>query len=173
MTSEEAESTDSTDGRGEAVDLAVRMMPLVREYDEKWSALDVAGVADLWERDTPQPMYIGDEYAMPLVGADQLDRHWARIGSRLKCASVSSQLWSAEALAGGLTRCILLSRWSFTGLESDIAHTGASWITWLLAARGVGGEKKYRIFHHMESQVYLEDGFRHGPLLGPDDEPAR
>ena len=170
MTSEEAESTDSTDGHGEAVaDLAARLMPLVSEYDEKWSALDVAGVADLWERDTPQPMYIGDEYAMPLVGADHLDRHWARMGSRLKCASVSSQLWSADVLAGGLARCILLSRWSFTGLESDIAHTGVSWITWLLTPHG----NSYRIFHHMESQVYLEDGFRHGPLLGPDDEPAR
>jgi hypothetical protein len=144
-------------------------MPLIGEYDQKLSALDVAGVADLWERDTPQPIYIGDEYAMPLVGADELDRHWARIGSRLKCASVSSQLWCADALAGGVARCILLSRWSFTGRESDIAHTGASWITWLLAPRG----GKYRIFHHMESQVYLEDGFRHGPLLGPDDESAR
>jgi hypothetical protein len=150
-------------------DLVARLMPLVSEYDQKWSALDVAGVADLWERDNPQPVYIGDEYAMPLVGADQLDRHWARMGSRLKSATVASQLWSAEALAGGLARCIVLSRWSFTGLESDIAHTGASWITWLLTPRGT----KYRIFHHMESQVYLEDGFRHDPLLGPDDEPHR
>jgi hypothetical protein len=125
-------------------DLAAKLMPLVSEYDEKWSALDVAGVADLWERDT-------------------------RMGSRLKCASVSSQLWSADVLAGGLARCILLSRWSFTGLESDIAHTGVSWITWLLTPHG----NSYHIFHHMESQVYLEDGFRHAPLLGPDDEPAR
>jgi hypothetical protein len=144
-------------------------MPLISEYDEKLSALDVAGVADLWERDTLQPIYIGDEYAMPLVGADELDRHWARIGSRLKRASVSSQLWCADSLAGGVARCILLSRWSFTGRESDIAHTGASWITWLLTPRG----DKYRIFHHMESQAYLEDGFRHGPLLGPDNDSAR
>jgi hypothetical protein len=149
-------------------DLIARLAALVREYDEKWSALDVAGVADLWERDDPQPIYIGDEYAVPLVGADQLDRHWARMAGRLKSATVSSQLWSAEALAGGLARCVLLSRWSFTGRESDIAHTGASWITWLLTSRG----NKYRIFHHMESQVYLEDGFRHGPPLGPADEPA-
>ena len=37
--------------------LAARLRALVSEYDEKWSALDVAGVADLWERDTPRPMY--------------------------------------------------------------------------------------------------------------------
>ncbi len=147
--------------------VAARLRSLVSEYDEKWSAVDMAGVAALWERDTPQPMYIGDEYAMPLVGADDLDRHWARLGSRLKSASVSSQLWSVDALAGGLARCVLLSRWSLTGRESDAARTGASWITWLLIRRG----DRYLIVHQMESQVYLEDGLRHGSALVPDDEP--
>jgi hypothetical protein len=139
-------------------DLAARLTSLVSEYDEKWSALDVAGVAELWERHDPRPIYIGDEYATPLVGAEELDRHWARIASRLKRASVSSRLWSAEALAGGIARCVLLSRWNFTGQESDVAHTGTSWITWLLALRG----DKYLIFHHAESQVYLEEGFPNG-----------
>jgi hypothetical protein len=156
--------------------LAARLRALISEYDQKWSALDIAGVADLWERgrerDSPQPMYIGDEYAMPLIGADELDRHWARGAGRLKHASVSSQLWSADALVGGLARCILLSRWRFTGQEADTAHTGASWITWLLMARG----EKYRIFHQIESQVYLEDGlkgFFDDTLLSPPAEPER
>lgn len=139
-------------------DLAARLTALVGEYDEKWSALDFAGVANLWERQDPRPIYIGDEYAVPLVGADELDRHWARIGSRLKRATVSSRLWTAEGLAGGLARCVLLSQWSCTGQESDVAHTGTSWITWLLTFRG----DRYRIFHHMESQVYLEEGFPDG-----------
>jgi hypothetical protein len=166
--------------RGEEADqitgLGARLRALISEYDQKWSALDIAGVADLWERgrerDSPQPMYIGDEYAMPLIGADELDRHWARVAGRLKHASVSSQLWSADALVGGLARCILLSRWRFTGQEADTAHTGASWITWLLMARG----EKYRIFHQIESQVYLEDGlkgFFDDTLLSPLAEPER
>ncbi|MGE2816013.1 hypothetical protein ACQI5H_12835 [Mycobacterium heidelbergense] len=139
-------------------DLTAKLSALIGEYDAKWAALDVAAVADLWERDDPRPMYIGDEYAMPLIGADALDRHWARHAGRLKRASMSSGLWSAEELPGGIVRCVVLSRWSFTGEESDTAHTGASWITWLLAPRGEG----YRIFHHMESQVYLEEGFPDG-----------
>jgi hypothetical protein len=139
-------------------DLAAGLVALVSEYDEKWSALDFAGLAELWERRDPRPMYIGDEYAMPLLGADEIDRHWARIGSRLKRASVSSRLWSTDALAGGVARCVLLSRWSCTGQESDVAHTGTSWITWLLTFRG----DKYRIFHHTELQVYLEGGFPDG-----------
>jgi hypothetical protein len=132
---------------------------LVREYDEKWSALDFVGVADLWERDSPRPVYIGDEYAAPLVGADELGRHWARVAARLKRASVSTRLWSADALCDGLVRCVLLSRWSLTGRESDTVHTGASRITWLLNARG----ERYRIFHHTEAQVYLAEGFADQP----------
>jgi hypothetical protein len=140
-----------------------RLAALVAEYDAKWSALDIAGVADLWETETPQPVYIGDEYAMPLIGADELDRHWARVAGRLKRASVSSQLRSADLFADGFARCVVLSRWSFTGHESEVEHSGSSWITWLVVARG----EKYRIFHHMESQVYLDDG------LADDDSRRR
>jgi hypothetical protein len=131
--------------------LAAKLRALVSEYDQKWCALNIAGVADLWERDSPAPIYIADEYAAPLVGADELDRHWARVGSRLKRASVSSQLWSADELNGGIARCVLLSRWIFTGQESEATHSGASWITWLLVPRG----DKYLVFHHTETQGYL------------------
>jgi hypothetical protein len=133
---------------------AARLSALVDEYDAKWSALDFAGLADLWEDDTPRPVYIGDEYAMPLIGADELDRHWARVAGRLRRASVSSELRSADLLADGFARCVVLSRWRFTGRESDVEHSGSSWITWLVVARG----ETYRIFHHMESQVYLDEG---------------
>jgi hypothetical protein len=133
---------------------AARLSALVEEYDAKWSALDFTGVAALWEDDSPQPVYIGDEYAMPLIGADELDRHWARVAGRLKRASVSSQLRSADLLADGFARCVVFSRWSFTGRESDVEHSGSSWITWLVVTR----REKYRIFHHMESQVYLDEG---------------
>ena len=138
---------------------AATLRALVGEYDAKWSALDIAGVADLWEAETPQPVYIGDEYATPLIGADELDRHWARVAGRLKRASVSSQLRSADLLADGFARCVVFSRWSFTGHESEVEHSGSSWITWLVVARG----EKYRIFHHMESQVYLDEDLDESP----------
>ncbi len=121
---------------------------LIREYDKLWSSLDFVGLAELWERDGPQPIYLGDEYATPLVGNDDLDRHWARVASRGKTASMSSALHGDDVV-----RAVLLSRWRLTGKESDYEHTGASWITWLLIRRG----ERYRIFHHMESQVYLTD----------------
>jgi hypothetical protein len=126
---------------------------LVLEYDKCWSSLDFIGVADLWERDDPQPIYVGDEYAAPLIGADELDRHWARIAGRLKAASVSSTLHECDVVDDTVMRALLLSRWTLTGSEAEAKRSGASWITWLLVRRGEG----YRIFHQMESQVYLSD----------------
>jgi hypothetical protein len=130
---------------------------LVREYDKLWSSLDFVGLADLWERDDPRPIYVGDEYAAPLIGADELDRHWARVASRLKAAAVTSTLHECDVVddtSDTLVRALLLSRWTLTGREADVQRTGASWITWLLVRRG----ERYRIFHQMESQVYLSDG---------------
>ena len=124
---------------------------LVAEHDKRWSSLDFAGLSRLWERHSPQPIYLGDEYASPLMGAEELDRHWARVGSRLKAASVSSEIHAHDRLDEAIARCVLLSRWRLTGRESDVARTGASWITWLVIWR----DERYRIFHQMDSQVYL------------------
>jgi hypothetical protein len=126
---------------------------LVREYDKCWSSLDFVGLADLWERDSLQPIYLGDEYAAPLVGNDELDRHWARVASRVKTASMSSTLHTVDVVNDCVVRAVLLSRWRLTGRESDYEHTGTSWITWMLIRRA----ERYRIVHHMESQVYLTD----------------
>jgi hypothetical protein len=98
-------------------------------------------------------MYLGDEYAAPLIGAEELDRHWARVGSRLKAASMSSTVHAFDLVSDTVARCVVLSRWRLTGRESDVEHAGASWITWLLIRR----DDRYRIFHQMESQVYLTD----------------
>jgi hypothetical protein len=136
---------------GDAVESA--LTDLVRDYDKRWSSLDLLGLAELWERDDPQPIYVGDEYAAPLIGNDQLDRHWARVAGRLKSASVSSTLHEYDDVDDTVVRALLLSRWSLTGRDADVQRTGASWITWLLVRRG----GRYRIFHQMESQVYLTD----------------
>lgn len=126
---------------------------LVRQYDTRWSSLDLAGVSDLWERSSPRPIYLADEYPAPLIGTDELDRHWARVSSRLKAAQVSSRLHSFDVVDDATVRAVLFSRWRLTGRESDLERTGASWVTWLLVRR----DGRYRIFHHMEAQVYLAD----------------
>jgi hypothetical protein len=126
---------------------------LVLEHDRCWSSLDFIGLSQLWERHSPRPLYLGDEYAAPLIGAEELDRHWARVGSRCKAASVSSSVHACDALTDDIIRCVLLSRWRLTGRESDLERTGASWLTWLLIRRG----ERYRIFHQMEAQVFLTD----------------
>lgn len=135
----------------EADPVASALADLVAEHDNRWSSLDFGGVAELWEHESPQPVYLGDEYAAPLIGADELDRHWARVSSRLKAASISSTLHAFDVVDDAIVRAVLLSRWRLTGRESDCERGGASWITWLLIRR----QGRYRIFHQMESQVYL------------------
>ena len=83
---------------------------LVRDYDKRWSSLDFVALSDLWERDDPAPIYVGDEYAAPLIGNDELDRHWARVASRLKSASVSSTLHEFDVVDDTVVRALLLSR---------------------------------------------------------------
>ena len=134
-------------------DVAKALTDLVRNYDKYWSSLDFGCLADLWERDDPQPIYVGDEYAAPLIGNDELDRHWARIAGRLKAASVLSTLHEFDVVDDTVVRALLLSQWRLTGREAAVERTGTSWITWLLVRRG----ERYRIFHQMESQVYLTD----------------
>ena len=126
---------------------------LVAEYDKRWSSLDFVGLAELWETQDPVPVYLGDEYAAPLIGIDELDRHWARVASRVKAASMCSRLHSFDVIDDSVARAVLLSRWRLTGRESDFVHEGASWITWLLIRR----DGQYRIVHHMESQVHLSE----------------
>jgi hypothetical protein len=133
--------------------VAAALADLVAEHDKRWSSLDFVGVAQLWEHGSPQPIYLGDEYAAPLVGADELDRHWARVSSRLKAASISSTLQTFDVVYDAIVRAVLLSRWRLTGRESDLERSGTSWIIWLLIRRA----EQYRIFHQMESQVYLTD----------------
>ena len=97
---------------GHAVEPA--LVELVRDYDKQWSGLDFVGVSELWVRDAPQPIYVGDEYAAPLIGADELDRHWARIAGRLKAVSVSSTLHEFDVVDDTVVRALLLSRWRLT-----------------------------------------------------------
>jgi len=137
-------------------DVARALTDLVRDYDKYWSSLDFASLADLWVRTDPPPIYLSDEYAAPLVGDDELDRHWARVASRVKTAAMSSALHAFDVVDDAVVRAVLLSRWRLTSRESDVEHSGASWITWLLIRRGV----QYRIVHHMESQVYLAEDER-------------
>ncbi len=129
------------------------MTDLVRDYDKRWSNLDFEALGDLWVHDDPAPIYVGDEYATPIIGDHELERHWARVAGRLKSATVSSTLHEFDVVDDTVVRAIVLSRWRLAGMESDGERTGASWVTWLLVRRG----ERLRIFHQMESQVHLTE----------------
>jgi hypothetical protein len=100
---------------GHAVESA--LTDLVRDYDKRWSSLDFVALGDLWERDDPAPIYVGDEYAAPLIGNDELERHWARVAGRLKSATVSSTLHEFDVVDDTVVRAIVLSRWRLAGMS--------------------------------------------------------
>jgi hypothetical protein len=126
---------------------------LVRRYDRLWSGLDFAGLSQLWGRGQPAPVYLGDEYAAPLIGTDELDRHWSRVAGRIKAARVSSTLRTVDVIADSVVRAVLLSRWRITARQSDAERSGASWLTWLLIRRA----DDYRIVHQMEAETHMID----------------
>ncbi|MGO4446804.1 hypothetical protein AB4Z42_25990 [Mycobacterium sp. 2YAF39] len=141
--------TSPSDGHA----VASALTDLVRDYDKRWSSLDLVALGDLWERADPAPIYVGDEYPAPLIGNDELERHWARVAARLTSATVSSTLHEFDVVDDTVVRAIVLSRWRLRSTEAGGERTGASWITWLLVRRG----DRLRIFHQMESQVHLAE----------------
>ena len=102
-------------------------------------------------RRDPEPVYLGDEYAEPQVGADELDRHWARLSARVRQAAMRSTLHRVDVLDGGMARCVLLCRWSMSTRGEGGAGDGSSWVTWLAVPR----QERYLIALHMESEVHL------------------
>lgn len=126
---------------------------LVITYDEAWGRTDFDALSRLWVRSDPEPVYIGDEYAEPQVGADALDRHWGRLSARLRSVSMRSKVFRADVLDADVVRCVLLCRWNLVTRGPGGDGAGASWVSWLLVPRPDG----YRIALHMESDVHLAD----------------
>jgi hypothetical protein len=124
---------------------------LVTEYDSCWGRLDFEGLSRLWVRRDPEPVYLGDEYAEPQVGADEMDRHWARLSARVRQASMRSTVHRVDVLDGGVARCVLLCRWTMSTRGGGGAAEGASWVTWLAVPR----DERYLIALQMESEVHL------------------
>lgn len=126
---------------------------LVADYDSAWGRLDFDALSRLWVRSDPEPVYIGDEYAEPQVGADALDRHWGRLSARVRSASMRSSVCRADGLDADVVRCVLLCRWTLVTRGPGGDGEGASWVSWLLVPRAGG----HRIALHMESAVHLPD----------------
>ena len=110
-------------------------------------------MADLWVRAEPAPMYVGDEYAAPLVGNEGLDRHWGRVAGGLSGVRVFDASTVRRARSS-VVRGVLLSRWRLTARESDVERTGASWVH---VAAGSKRTSRSGSSTRWSQQVYLAD----------------
>lgn len=123
---------------------------VLRRHDEAWCRLDLEAVADLWDRSS-SPVYIGDEYREPVIGWNELSRHFGRVGARLRSARQSSRLVALRRPAPDIALAVLLVSWTLVGIESAVEHRGESWWTVLLRRT----ESGWRFLHQAESPVYL------------------
>lgn len=123
---------------------------VLRRHDEAWSRLDVDAISELWDRSF-SPVYIGDEYREPVIGWNELSRHFGRVGARLRSAEWNSRLVALRQPAPDLAVATLLVSWTLIGVESDLEHRGNSWWTMLIRRTDDG----WRFVHQAETPTYL------------------
>jgi len=123
---------------------------LLAAYDACWNRLELGTVADFWDRRYPNPVYIGEEYAAPIVGWAELNKHWARVTARLQSAQVRSSVVVVDLPSPELASVVLLSQWRFCSVESTTEHRGESWVSALLRCTPDG----WRFFHYAEAPIF-------------------
>jgi len=135
-------------------ELQGELAALLAEHDRLWHELDFVGLASLWDADEGRPVYIGDEYPAPVVGWQDLARHFGKVGGRMHEATVRSILLDAHRVAADLAVGVFLMNWEFVAVESPERYKGQRWVTVLLRNRAGGG---WRFLHHAESPAYEVD----------------
>ena len=123
---------------------------LLDEHDRLWRCLDFAGLAGLWDRAEGMPIYVGDEYPGPVIGWQDLERHFGRLGGRLREADVATRLMAAHGIAADLALAVVLLEWSYSTVESADRLGGQRWVSCLLRRTAVG----WRFVHYAESPAY-------------------
>jgi hypothetical protein len=123
---------------------------LLAAHDSCWSRLELRDVGGFWDATHPAPVYIGEEYAAPVIGWPELNKHWARLAARLRSAWMRSSIVALELPIPEIAVAVLLSEWRFAGIESEVEHDGECWVTALLRLTANG----WRFFHYMEAPIF-------------------
>jgi hypothetical protein len=129
---------------------AEELVELVREHDRCWNATDLRGVAALWDAKHGAPLYLGDEYLLPVVGWTELTMHWGRLGSRIDQASLTTHVVLVSLHDVAFASITALADWSLRTVESTETRSGRSWVTVLARRRPEG----WRIVHSSETPIY-------------------
>ena len=129
------------------------MTSLLHAYDRLWCDLDFMGISALWDRDEGLPIYIGDEYPTPLIGWQELTRHWGKLGGRLHSVVMNSRQVAANRVGTDLAVLVFLSVWQLVAVESPERHTGQRWVTAILRK----GDAGWRFIYQAEAPAFLDE----------------
>lgn len=120
---------------------------LLERHDECWAGLDFDGLGALWDGHEDAPVYVGEEYAAPVVGWPDLHRHWARLAARLRRARVVSTLRLVKRLGPESALAVIEVEWEFLARGSDATLCGRNWVTAVVQDGAAG----WRFVHWAES----------------------
>jgi hypothetical protein len=134
---------------------AEELIELVREHDRRWNEIDLVGVAALWDTTHRAPLYLGDEYLLPIVGWTDLNKHWGRIDARIEHASLATHIVLVSVHDAAFGSVTALVDWALRTVESAETRSGRSWVNVLARRRPAG----CRIVHYSETPIYAGHDF--------------
>jgi hypothetical protein len=134
---------------------------VLAEHDRCWTELDLEGLAALWDTDDPHALYLGDEYRDPVVGDGPLRRHWGRLGTRLRAATLRTEPAVLNVLSDRLVLVMMDVSWGFAGVEGGEMRHGCSWVSAVLRRT----EDGWRIVSYMERLSSLDQAEASGQAL--------
>ena len=116
------------------------------DYDRHWNGLSLAAILSDW---TPEdiPIYLGEEYADPIVGWDNLREHLGRVETRVRSMRITSEIHEVKLVAPDVALTLISTRWTMETVESTVPRSGESWVTVVLRRQSA----KWRLLHYAES----------------------
>jgi hypothetical protein len=129
------------------------ILAVLDAYAATWSDADFGQAATLWDSDDDAPVYLGIEYSGPLIGWSELNRHWGRLGARVRAATLSWADVHINLLSHDLATVVMLSAWEIEGVEEFTPRSGHTWVTALLRRRAHG----WRLAQYVETPAYLPE----------------
>jgi len=140
--------------------LPAELEALVRRYAERLAALDVDGLAALWDLAEPGVTFIAGELRDPVVGRAELIKMWQRLAGRIRDMSITVDEVRITLLTPTVAVATFAVAWSIVTVEVDVRRRGRDRATALLR----NGES-WRFVYYTETPIEIE-GTTEPPQLG-------
>lgn len=126
---------------------------LLDELAQRWTALELVRMRELWDLSDPNPVYIAEELRHPVVGWEAFDEYWLRMSGRLRGASYRTGELRTRAIGDDLAIACLVIDWALLPVEAEQPNRGQSRATAVVRRTPSG----WRFIHWMEAPIHIAD----------------